>query len=192
MDTSSFDPTMAVVFDLAQGQVNLADGGAMLMVPADALAQVCGSLEAGAVRRFGEVMGKQAGERVSTRLGVGAIPTLEVMVNQLGGELSLAGLGALSIERWGDALVVQIEGCPLGSAAHSLMSAYVEGAVLGATGRAARAVPLERSSSSFRLLLCGDEAASRVQGWLAAGRTWGDALAALHRDPSSDAEAGKY
>ena len=42
------------------------------------------------------------------------------------GQSSVAGLGSLVFERWGQALVVRIEGCPLGVPGHELMSAYVE------------------------------------------------------------------
>jgi hypothetical protein len=185
---ASFDPTTAVRFDLDRGQVSLAGGGPQLLVPADALAQVCSSLEAGTARHFGEVLGKQCGERVRQRLGAATIATLEDMVEQVGGELALGGLGSLSIERWGQALVVRIEGCPLAGQAHELMSAYVETAIRACTGREPTALPLERGHQSFRLLLCHEAVAGRVKAWLSAGRTWGDALAALHHDAGNDVE----
>jgi len=185
MDTSSFDPTRAVVFDLPRGQVTLQGKSPVLVLPAEALAQICGRLDVAAIRQFGNVLGKQAGTRVRDRLR-SALPSLEVMVDQLGGELSLAGLGALTIERWGQALVIRIEGCPLGAPAHELMSAYVEAALHVAVERELEALVLERSPDSFRLLLCGKAGAARVKGWLSAGGSWGDALAALHHNPRND------
>jgi hypothetical protein len=180
MQMSSFDPTTAVSFDLDRGQVSLFDGAGALVLGVDALAQVCRSLDAGSLRGFGEVLGKQAGKRVRGRLGAATLPTLEDMVDQLGGELALAGLGRLSMERWGQALVVRVEGCPLGAAGPALTGGYVAAAIAAATGRTASAEPLEGGSESFRLLLCSQAAAARVRGWLATGRSWGDALAALH------------
>ena len=184
MDTSSFDPTRAVVFDLPRGQVSLQGKSPVLVLPAEALAQICGRLDVAAIRQFGSGLGRPAGVRIRERLR--SVPTLEVMVDQLGGELSLAGLGSLTMERWGQALVVRIEGCPLGAPAHELMSAYVEAALQVAVERELEALVLERGPDSFRLLLCGKAGAARVKGWLSAGGSWGDALAALHHNPRND------
>jgi len=182
MDTSSFDPTRAVVFDLPRGQVTLQGKSPVLVLPAEALSQICGRLDVAAIRQFGSALGKSAGARIRERLRSGP-PSLEVMVDQLGGELSLAGLGALTIERWGQALVIRIEGCPLG---HELMSAYVEAALQVSVERELEALVIERGPDSFRLLLCGKAGAARVKGWLSAGGSWGDALAALHHNPRND------
>jgi len=173
MDTSSFDPTRAVVFDLPRGQVTLQGKSPVLVLPAEALAQICGRLDVAAIRQFGSVLGKPSGARIRERLR-SALPSLEVMVDQLGGELSLAGLGSLTIERWGQALVIRIEGCPLGAAAQVAVARELE------------ALVLERGPDSFRLLLCGKAGAARVKGWLSAGGSWGDALAALHHNPRND------
>lgn len=192
MDTSSFDPTRAVVFDLQRGQVSLQGRSPVLVLAAEALAQLCGRLDAGALRQFGAVLGKQTGMRIRERIGASASTTLETMVDQLGGEVSLAGLGSLSIERWGQALVVRVEGCPLGAPGHELMSAYVEAALQVAVEREVTALVLERGSESFRLLLCGKAGSARVKGWLSAGGSWGDALAALHHNPRNDVVGGTY
>jgi hypothetical protein len=192
MDTSSFDPTRAVVFDLQRGQVTLQGRSPVLVLAAEALAQLCGRLDATALRQFGAVLGKQAGARIRERIGSSAATTLETMVDQLGGELSLAGLGSLAIERWGQALVVRVEGCPLGAPGHELMSAYVEAALQVAVEREVNALALERGPESFRLLLCGKAGSARVKGWLSAGGSWGDALAALHHNPRNDVVGGTY
>jgi hypothetical protein len=192
MDTSSFDPTRAVVFDLQRGQVSLQGRSPVLVLAAEALAQLCGRLDATALRQFGAVLGKQAGARIRERIGSSASATLETMVDQLGGELSLAGLGSLAIERWGQALVVRVEGCPLGAPGHELMSAYVEAALQAAVEREVTALVLERGPESFRLLLCGKAGSARVKSWLSAGGSWGDALAALHHNPRNDVAGGTY
>jgi hypothetical protein len=186
MDTSTFDPTRAVVFDLNRGQVTLNGGAPALIISAEALAHVCGLLDTGAVRQFGSLLGKQAGARVRARLGAALLPTLEVMVDHLGGELCLGGLGSLAMERWGQALIVRIESCPLPASGHDLMSAYIESALLAVAGREVTALVLEQSAQSFRLLLCGKAASVKVKGWLGAGRSWGEALAALHHNPKND------
>jgi hypothetical protein len=178
METSTFDPTRAVVFDLARGQVALEGGGSLLLVPTDVMATACSQLDATIVRQLGLALGKQAGARARPRLAP-ANATLEAIVEQLGGELSLGGFGALSIERWGQALVVRIEGYPLAGQGQELLAGFIEGALLVLTDREVTAFPLERTPQSLRLLLCNRQAATKVKGWLLSGSSWGDALASL-------------
>lgn len=179
MKTPSFDPTRAVVFDLNRGRVTLEGSGAVLL-SADALAQLCADLDPSAVRQLGMLLGKQAGGRIRARIGSSS-PTLEAMVDQLGGEVSLGGLGSLSVERWGQALVVRVESCPLGARAGELMGAFVETALHVVFRRDAKAIVVERNADAFRLLLCSEAAASKVSNWLGRGSSFGDALAALHQ-----------
>ena len=186
MEPSTFDPTRAVVFDLNRGQVSLEGGGQQLLLPADLMAAVCGQLDAGLVRQLGISLGRQAGMRIRGRLARVSAPSLEVMVEQLAGELSLGGFGALAFGRWGRALVVRIEGYPLAGHGQELMGGYVEGALQVAVERDVTAMPLERTSQALRLLLCNKAAATRVKGWLLAGGSWGDALASLHQAPRND------
>jgi hypothetical protein len=178
METSSFDPTRAVVFDLARGQVALEGGGSLLLVPTDVMATACSQLDATVVRQLGTALGKQAGVRARPRLAP-ANATLESIVEQLGGELSLGGFGSLSIERWGQALVVRIQGYPLAGQGQELLAGFIEGALLVLTEREVTAFPLERTPQSLRLLLCNRQAATKVKGWLLSGSSWGDALATL-------------
>lgn len=185
---TSFDPTLALRFDLDHGRVSLADESPMLLVSAPALAEACGSLSAESARKFGASLGAGCGKRVLARLGAEPV-TLELMVNQLGGEMALAGFGSLSLERWGQALVAKMEACPLDVRARSLMSAFLEGALQSATGRSVRAVFVEGGSRDFRLLLCSEVGAAKVEGWLAEGRSWGDALSALHGSRGAAQEA---
>jgi hypothetical protein len=190
MDTSTFDPTRAVVFDLARGHVTRQSGGSLVLLPADVLGAACGQLGATVVRQLGAALGKQAGSRARARLGQGAA-SLESIVEQLGGELSLCGFGVLTVERWGQALVVRIEGYPLGGQAQGLLGGYVEGAILALSEREVTALPLERSPQSLRLLVCNEVAAAKVKGWLQSGSSWGDALAAL-LSSRGDAVSGRH
>jgi hypothetical protein len=179
MDKSTFDPTRAVVFDLARGQVTLESGGALLLMPAEVMASACAQLDATVVRQLGTALGKQSGARVRTRLPQAAAASLEQIVEQLGGELSLGGFGSLSVERWGQALVARIEGYPLAGHGQELLGGYVEGALSASVEREVTALPLERTPQSLRLLLCNKTAGAKVKGWLLSGSSWGDALAAL-------------
>lgn len=180
METSTFDPTRAVVFDLARGQVALEGGGSLLLVPTDVMATACSQLDATIVRQLGSALGKQAGSRARPRLPQPGSATLETIIEQLGGELSLGGFGALSMERWGQALVARIEGYPLAAQGQELLAGFVEGALLALIEREVTAFPLERTPQSLRLLLCSRQAATKVKGWLLSGSSWGDALTMLH------------
>jgi hypothetical protein len=191
MDISTFDPSEAVVFDLNRGQVTLDGGGPVLLLGADVVAAACAQLEANVVRQLGHALGKQAGARMRARLAALGAPSLEVMVEQLAGEISLRGFGALALERWGQALVVRIEGQPLGPQGQELLGGFLEGALLASVDREVTALALERNAQSLRLLLCSKAAAARMKTWLLAGGSWGDALTALHQAPKNDVVGGR-
>lgn len=171
----AFNPASAVVFDLAEGRVRRAKGQPVVLLAAPVLVQLCSSLDAEQQLKLGNAMGAAAGASVQANHNW----TLPQVVEQLGGEISLAGLGSLAMERWGAALVVQVQGCPLGAAGPTVMGGYVEGALQALVGRTVNAVAIETTETSFRLLLCGQAAASRVKQWISSGRSFGDALASL-------------
>src|SRR3954466_14942660 len=109
MAIAPFDAADAVKFDLAQGLIQLDDETPRLLVPAAALVQLCDAAGPEATAALGRAMGESIGQRVTKRFkkhgddARGA--SVESVIDQLGGELSIAGLGALSSERWGKALV---------------------------------------------------------------------------------------
>jgi hypothetical protein len=121
---------------------------------------------------------------VRTRLAHAAAASLEQIVEQLGGEISLGGFGSLTIERWGRALVARIDGYPLGGHGQELLGGYVEGALQASVERDVTALPLERTAQSLRFFLCNKSVASKIKGWLLSGTSWGDALATLHGAPA--------
>lgn len=206
MRSFRFDPSKAVTFDLESGLVHLDGAPSRILVPASALGALCVAAGAGAASAFGRELGAAMGQRLVSRFAVsgvaaegepsvaeGAAPdgvrgaTPEAVVEHLGGELALAGLGTLGIERWGRALVMVIDHCPLGSESSCLLEAVLEGALEATTGRAVRALLLDRDPVRARFLIAGGAAANRVRGWLSGGASWGDALAKLHAVPRGDA-----
>lgn len=174
-----FDPTRAVVFDLSQGQLRDDEGNGRLNVPADALLRLCLAAGAEARRDFGRGLGNEVGRRIRRRLGDGAANIgAEAWVEHLGGELALLGLGNLSFERWGKALVVAVAGAPQG--AEELIAALLEGALQRALGRDSAAVVLGQSEDFLRFALLNPEAADRARRWLAEGASWSGVLERLH------------
>src|SRR5580698_7411325 len=101
MAAPSFDATHSIQFDLGRGNVRSGDEQ-VLLVPANALA----SLTAVAPAEASQGLGRALGRRARARLDDVAEASIEAVVTQLAGEAALAGIGSLSIERWGQALVV--------------------------------------------------------------------------------------
>lgn len=181
MSLSSFDPTKAVTFDLAQGIVRLDDDSARILVPASALLSLAKAAGPQAVTSFAHSLGEPLGARAAKQLsGAEALRAAspETVIEHLAGELALVGLGSLALERWGRALLLVVERSPLAQDAN-LLGGVLEGALQGATGRAIHCVLLN-DGSQCRFLITGEAAALRARQWLAEGISWGEVLARLH------------
>lgn len=179
-----FNPSGSVSFDLARGRVDC--DGEHVLVPADALLDLCRSAGDDALVDFGRRLGTAAGRRVATRLGDGASSaTLEEVLDHLGGELALLGLGSLGLERWGRALVLSVEGGPFGQQLDRLLGAVLEGALQRAFGRDVHAIKLVRDDRIVRFLIGNQSSASKVNEWLGSGLSYGDALARLQSTGAS-------
>mgnify|MGYP000039915197 CR=1 FL=1 len=187
-----FDPSKAVTFDLANGLVQLSGASARLLVPAEALSVLCEAAGPGASAAFGRAVGEAMGARVAARLsgdaGVSAA-SVEAVVEQIGGELALGGMGALGLERWGRALVLVIDHSPLGPRGDGLLESVLAGALDAATGRSVRSLLLGREEGRARFLITGDAGLEKVTSLLADGLSWGEALVRLHAGPGRAAES---
>lgn len=173
-----FNPSGSVSFDLSRGRVDC--DGEHVLVPADALLDLCRHTGDDAITDFGRRLGTAAGRRVAGRLGESAAgATLEEVLDHLGGELALLGLGSLGLERWGRALVLSIEGGPFGQQLDRLLGAVLEGALQRAFGRDCHATKLMRDDRTVRFLIGSASAAGKVSQWLGSGLSYGDALTRL-------------
>jgi hypothetical protein len=181
MAEPSFDPSHSVHFDLARGRVALDATDARLLVPPLALLDLCQSAGAEAIAAFGRRLGVDVGRRVAHRLG-SELESLGIAswVEHLGGDLALIGLGSLALERWGRALVLTVEGSPLGQEGDALLAAVLEGALERALARPATVFPLHREEGQTRFLVLNASAAGKVRGWLAQGVSWGEVLTRLN------------
>ena len=187
MNHVPFDPSKAVTFDLVRGLIQQEGGPSRLIVPAEALAALARAAGPEASRAFGRVVGEAIGVRVASGLaeidgvraaGVGAV------VEHLGGELAMTGLGSLSVERWGRALVLVIDQSPLGAGGDGLLECVLAGALEAAMGERSSVVVLARDEVRVRFLVTGPAGADKVRTWLSEGVPWGDALVRLH-DPKA-------
>jgi hypothetical protein len=198
MAVARYRPDHDVTFDLVHGLVHLEGAPGRVLVPASALAGLCGAADPGSVAAFGKAIGHSMGLRVAKRLSpiaevdesgraAGARgASVETMVDHLGAELSLVGLGSLGMERWGRALVVVVDHCPLGGPGDALLESVIGEAIGAATARNVHAVLLGRDSVRARFFLASGAAASLVRTWLRDGVPWGDTLARLHAPPAPE------
>ena len=175
-----FNPSGSVSFDLVRGRVDC--GGEHVLVAADALVDLCRAAGDEAVSDFGRRLGTAVGRRIAERLGDGtASATMEEVLDHLGGELALAGLGSLGLERWGRALVLTVDGSPFGQQLDRLLAAVLEGALQRAFGRDCRAAKLMRDDRQVRFLITNASSAEKVAEWVGSGQSYGDVLARFHR-----------
>ena len=178
MAASSFDPTHAVRFDLPRGSVRASgEGDRVLLVPTAALDDIVLSAPPEAVEALGRALGSAIGRRAAARLSDPQTAPVDAFVTQLAGEAAVAGVGVLSVERWGRALVVLVEESPL---VGTLLSPLIAAAVEGASGRRVWCTLLSRDEHVARIFVGGERAVGRVRESIASGEAWSEALGTLH------------
>jgi len=178
-----FDASKAVTFDLVRGRVRVGDSAPGVIVPVDVLERLFGAAGDAAITIW-RSLGDAIGARVARRLGgVGAgarSASVESFIDHLSGELSVAGIGSLGAERWGRALLIVLDHCPLGAAGDRLVGSLLSGAISVATSTDTRIVFLAREGDRARFLVAGAAGANKVASWLGSGIGWGEALVRLH------------
>jgi hypothetical protein len=178
MVASSFDPTHAVRFDVPRGSVRTrGDDDRVLLVPTAALDDLVLSAAPEAVEALGRALGAAIGRRAASRMGDPQSASMDSFVEQLAGEAAIAGVGVLSIERWGRALIVVIEDSPL---VGTLLAPIVASAIEAASGRRASCTLLSRDDRAARILVGSERGVSRVREWIASGVGWSEAVGKLH------------
>jgi hypothetical protein len=177
MTDSLFDLAHAVRFDLASGSVR-AQGqeDRLVLLPAKALENLLlyASAESGVA--LGKALGESIGKRVAARIGATGAPSVDDFATALAGEAAVAGIGVVSFERWGRALVVVIEHSALPV---PLLAPVVGAALEAASGRTVYSALLAHEGHSVRVLVASPSGIDRVRGWIASGISWGDALVKL-------------
>jgi len=183
MANPPFDASKAVTFDLSRGQIQKEDES-RLLVSATALVALCQAAGPEATTSFGHAAGSAIGEAIARRFERAGTDTkgssIESVIEHLGGELAIAGFGALSIERWGRALVFVIDRAPGSTEGDRLLAPLLASAVSKATKVEARCVRLARDGDRARFLITGPKGAEKMRDWLMSGVSWGEALVRLH------------
>jgi hypothetical protein len=184
----AFDPSRSVAFDLERGHVALSDGEAQLLVPVGPLLSfIAGELDA---RKLGRYLGVSVSGRVGARFrDRGTAPRdairgapLETVVELLGGELALLGVGNLRVERWGRALLFVLDPCPLDQRADAFLCGIFEGVLTSVSAREVAAVVVDRADGNVRILVGGVGAMAKVEALVHRGAFFTDVVTALHED----------
>lgn len=177
--TPRFDPTRAIIYDLARGQLRDDEGASRLNLPAHLLLRLCDHAGTEGASEFARALGAELGRRVADKLGSEKdTANVEVWTEHLGGQLALVGLGNMLVEQWGRALVVRISGGPAGMT--TILEGVLEGALQRGLSRKVTAVGFERGNET-EFLVISDDAAPRVQSLVEGGFSLGQVVEELHK-----------
>lgn len=180
--TPRFDPTRAIVFDFARGRMRDDEGETRLNIPATALVRLFEGAGEQSTRAFAADIGVELGRRLQSRLkGEATQAPLEVWADHLGGQLALLGLGDLSVERWGRALVFRVRGVPRDL--EGLVGVLLEAALHRGLGKDVR-LPGFSDHGDAAYLAVSPRTAEVVYRWAAEGAGLGQTLEKLHEKGS--------
>jgi len=184
MDGPAFDPTGAIRFDLRRGAASDASDRRLLVVPAAAI-DALERTHPEAVASLGSEIGRGCGSNVAARLG-GADKVrgagLEAVLSQLAGELAIAGVGAVHIERWGRAMVCAVGGPSVAN--ETFLSALLGSALGAAAGREVACAPIGREGGAHHFFVGSDRATERARALAIQGKTMPEIVAELQRGTS--------
>ena len=181
MPPTPFDPNGAVRFDLHRGSAADSSGSRIVLVPDVAFA----NLDASALTEIGLALGQAAGRRVASRLGFEAgvcASPIEVVLSHLAGELAVAGVGVIHIERWGRAMVTVVSNPSIAN--DFFLAAVLGGALSTASGRDVAAQHLGEGGDPKRFFLGSQSAAARVRVLIDEGVGYAEVLASLQEGVS--------
>lgn len=181
MPGPAFDPSGAVRFDLTRGSASTSRGDRLVLLPASAL-EGLERTAPGALAQLGMEVGRACGQRVAANFGGErgvAAATLEEVVTHLAGELALAGVGAVELERWGKAMVLVVANPSVASDAFA--GAVLTGALTAATGRELAVAPLGRDAHAVRFFVGASQTVIKARSLVSQGKSWPDVLGLLQK-----------
>lgn len=182
-EPAGFDPANYYAFDLAQGAVHTRHGERVLVLAADVL----GPLVATAARH-GDLttirsLGKRIGEDAGRSLAEDARKASpEAVVGHIAGTLALLGWGVPSLERWGSALVLSLQGAPSLDADRLGLAALLGGLLTSLGGRDVACVPVAGAASANRFVVVHPSIAETVWSWAKEGLELGQIVVRLSQE----------
>jgi hypothetical protein len=172
MSQTSFDAASFVQFDLENGLVSTLEKKPVALVPLEVLS----TLEPGeelheAASSFGRLHGKQLQVNLQ---GADQSPGVQELAEHLAGTAAVLGLGRLSVEIFGDALILRIGSTSEDSATSSrgyqaLLCGFFSGYLNSLSSREFQVIPLDVVDSDQRYLASNPNAAKKVIRWMSSG-----------------------
>jgi hypothetical protein len=177
--TPRFDPTRAIVYDLSRGQLHDDEGASRLNLPAHLLLRLCEHAGLEGTVEFARALGEDLGRRVASRLGAEAsVAGIEAWTEHLGGQVALLGLGNLSVEQWGRALVLRVGGMPSGL--DRILESVLEGALQRGIGRQVSLIGFSRGDE-IEFLVLSPETSHKARTLAQSGAGLGQVVEELHK-----------
>lgn len=175
--TSAFDPVDYYAFDLARGAVHTRHGERVLILSADVMGPLVSTAarhgDLTAIRSLGKHIGEDAVRSLGDDARRGAP---EAVLGHVSGTLALLGWGVLSLERWGNALVLSLAGEPPLDPDRLGLAALLGGVLTTLGGRDVACVPI---AGGARFVIVHPSIAETVWGWAKEGAELGQIVARL-------------
>lgn len=163
MTEPQFDPNGFFHFDLARGEVRSRDDGRVLIVTEAALSALIAIAVRGGDLTAVRELGNQLGKRAAAQMGK-PIDELSpaVVVAHASGVVALYGWGGLRFERWGNAMVIEVEKLPPLDRENLAVAALLGGLFSTLGSRDVACVPIDGTP---RYVMVDPSVAERVWGW---------------------------
>jgi hypothetical protein len=169
-----FDPGGFYEFDLEHGAVRTRGGARVLMLTDSALgalvsSPLADSANPGAREAVGKELGRVLAAHVASSLPGKKVGDCapETVLGHAAAVLGLFGWGRLGFERWGDLLVLTLDGSPRLDAQGAYVAALLGGLLTSLSGRDVACVPLR--NHAFAAI--SPPLAEQVAAWARAGST---------------------
>jgi hypothetical protein len=167
MTEPQFDPNGFFHFDLAAGEVRSRDDGRVLIVTESALASLVAIAVRGGDLTAVRELGNQLGKRVAGQLGKPAEElSPNVVIAHASSAVALYGWGGLRFERWGNAMVIEVEKLPPLDRENLAVAALLGGLFSTLAARDVACVPIDGTP---RYVMVDPSIAERVWGWSKSG-----------------------
>ncbi len=178
--SESFDPGGYYAFDLAKGAVHTRHGERVLVLSTDVIGPLVSNAAKHGDLTAVRALGKHIGEDAARSLGREAkLCTPEAVLTHASGVLALLGWGALTLERWGKALVLTLSGAPQLDADRLGLAALLGGMLTCLGGRDVACVPVEAGA---HFVIVHPSIAETVWGWAKEGSELGQIVARLSQE----------
>lgn len=167
MAEASFDPGGFFEFDLAKGAVHARGAGRVLVLSDSVVAPLVSAAVAAGDLTSIRKLGRQLGACVADSLGASAHEIdAATVLDHIAGVLSVCGWGRLVVERWGEAVVANLEDLPHLDDEHLGIAALLGGMFSSISEREVACVPVDKAGA---FMVVDPSVAQQVWKWSRSG-----------------------